>query len=187
MKMMQNMETMQPMQMNDMPERMPRMRTRRIAIGTGVVILGGVAWYLFRPELLIVNKTVNESLPTATVATDGKMSGMILASGMFHTVAHETKGTATIHRIGGKNVLRLTDFQTSNGPDVHVYLTMASDAKDNDDVINAGFVDVGSLKGNIGDQNYELPENIDLSKFHAVTVWCKRFSVNFGTAPLAMN
>ena len=84
----------------------------------------------------------------------------------------------------GKKTLRLTNFETSNGPDVHVYLVATQDAKDNDTVTKAGFVDLGSLKGNIGDQNYELPANADLAKYRAVTIWCKRFSVNFGTAPL---
>jgi hypothetical protein len=84
----------------------------------------------------------------------------------------------------GKKTLRLTDFETSNGPDVHVYLVAAADAKDNDSVKNAGFVDLGSMKGNIGDQNYDVPANVDLAKYRAATIWCARFSVNFGTAPL---
>ena len=60
----------------------------------------------------------------------------------------------------------------------------AADAKDNDTVTKAGFIDLGSIKGNIGDQNYDLPAGVDLSKYRAVTVWCKRFGVNFATAPL---
>jgi len=108
-----------------------------------------------------------------------------VATGEFHNGAHETKGTAAVFQLAdGKKTLRLTNFATSNGPDVHVYLVAANDAKDNDAVTKAGFVDLGSLKGNIGDQNYELPANADLAKYRAVTIWCKRFSVNFGTAPL---
>ena len=84
----------------------------------------------------------------------------------------------------GKKTLRLTNFETSNGPDVHVYLVAAADAKDNDTVKTAGFVDLGSLKGNIGDQNYDVPANVDLAKYRAATIWCARFNVNFGTAPL---
>ena len=84
----------------------------------------------------------------------------------------------------GKKTLRLTDFNTSNGPALHVYLVAADDARDNDTVTKAGFLDLGELKGNIGDQNYDLPADIDLTKYRAVTIWCKRFSVNFGTAPL---
>jgi hypothetical protein len=92
---------------------------------------------------------------------------------------------ATVFQLAdGKKTLRLTNFETSNGPDVHVYLVAAQDAKDNDTVTKAEFIDLGSLKGNIGDQNYEWPANADLAKYRAVTIWCKRFSVNFGTAPL---
>jgi hypothetical protein len=67
---------------------------------------------------------------------------------------------------------------------VRVYLVAAPDVQDNATVTSAGFIEVGALKGNIGDQNYELPANTDLNKYRAVTIWCKRFSVNFGTAPL---
>ena len=144
-----------------------------------LLIAGGAAWYAFRPERLFINQRVNEQAPTAMAASNQ------LATGQFHSGAHETKGVATVLQLaGGTKTLRLTNFATSNGPDVHVYLVAATDAKDNDAVTNAGFIDLGSLKGNIGDQNYELPANADLSKYRAVTIWCKRFSVNFGTAPL---
>jgi Electron transfer DM13 len=135
-----------------------------------------IGWYAFRPERLAVNRQVNESLPAATAT---------LVSGRFHTVLHETSGTATVHKLGdGTRLLRFTNFKTSNGPDVHVYLVAADDAKDNDTVKQAGFIDLGSIKGNIGDQNYTLAPDVDLSKYRAVSVWCKRFSANFGTAPL---
>ena len=146
-----------------------------------LIVAGGAAWYAFRPERIFINQRVNEQFPTASAAA---MSNQ-LAAGEFHSGAHETKGTAAVFQLAdGKKTLRLTNFATSNGPDVHVYLVAAADAKDNDSVTNAGFLDLGSLKGNIGDQNYELPENTDLAKYRAVTIWCKRFSVNFGTAPL---
>jgi hypothetical protein len=83
-------------------------------------------------------------------------------------------------------VLRFTDFATSNGPDVHVYLVAAADARDSATVTEAEFIDLGSLKGNKGDQNYELAADVDLQKYRSVTIWCKRFSVNFATAPLTM-
>ena len=70
----------------------------------------------------------------------------------------------------GRQVLRLTDFETSNGPDVHVYLIAAEDAKDNETVTRAGFIALGSLKGNIGDQNYDLRVDLDLAKYRAVTI-----------------
>jgi hypothetical protein len=147
-----------------------------------VVIAGAVGWYAFRPERLFINHKVNEQFPTSAAANSK------LASGQFHSGAHETKGTATVFQLAdGKKMLRLTDFATSNGPDVQVYVVAADDAKDNDSVKQADVIDIGTLKGNIGDQNYELPVNTDFAKYRAVTIWCKRFSVNFGTAPLMAN
>ena len=144
-----------------------------------LIVAGFGAWYAFRPERIFINHRVNEQFPTGSAAYDQ------LAAGQFHSGAHETKGMATVFQLAdGKKTLRLTNFQTSNGPDVHVYLVGAQDAKDNDTVTKADVVDLGSIKGNIGDQNYELPANADLAKYRAVTIWCKRFSVNFGTAPL---
>jgi len=157
------------------------MSNRLKVILFALLIIAAGAWYAFRPERLFINQKVNEQFPTAGAATNK------LASGQFRSAAHETKGTATVFQLAdGKKTLRLTDFATSNGPDVHVYLVAADDAKDNDTVTKAGFIDIGSLKGNLGDQNYELPANTDLAKYRSVTIWCKRFSVNFGTAPLMM-
>ena len=163
---------------------------RRIWV-IGLVVLGGIGWYLFRPELLFVNKKVNEELAVAPAAspadvpTAGATMPARLLAGQFHSVAHETKGTATIHDLGGGHrVLRLTEFATSNGPDVRVYLVAAGDASDNESVTKAGFVELGKLKGNEGDQNYDIPTDLDLTKYRAVTIWCHRFGVNFATAPL---
>ena len=158
------------------------MSKRKLVIGA-VIIAGAVAWYAFRPERLFVNKTVSERLPTqASAAAPQPIS---LESGNFHDGAHKTSGTATILRLpDGKRALRLTNFATSNGPDVHVYLVAAGDATDSATVKRVGFVDLGSIKGNIGDQNYDVPSDVDLNKYQAVTIWCARFNVNFGTAPL---
>lgn len=170
------------------------MTTRRsILIGTAVVA-GAALWYLFRPERLFIDTTVNESFPATAESPTTAHSAMAatsetpapLASGPFHTNAHETKGLATVYRLpDGRRVLRLTEFATSNGPDVRVYLVAAGDVQDDATVKAAGFVDLGAIKGNVGDQNYDVPVELDLSRYRAVTIWCRRFSVNFGTAPLA--
>jgi hypothetical protein len=177
----------EPMMMEPSMQDMPMMMmspVRRRALIVGGIALLGIVWYLFRPELLFVDKSVNEAFPVAGDA----MMGETRAEGMFHAAAHETKGTATIIELAnGKKVLRLTGFETSNGPDVHVLLGKAADASDNDTVKNAGYLDLGALKGNIGDQNYDIPADTMLSEYNSVTVWCNRFSVNFGTAPLKMN
>jgi electron transfer DM13 len=111
--------------------------------------------------------------------------GTKLSSGRFHTNAHQTSGLATIYLLpDGRRVLRLTQFATSNGPDVRVYLVAARDVQAEAAAKQAGFVDLGALKGNIGDQNYNIPLDLDLAKYQAVSIWCRRFSVNFGAAPL---
>ena len=108
-----------------------------------------------------------------------------LESGTLVAAAHDTAGTVTIYRLdSGDKVLRLTDFHTSNGPDVHVYLTSAAKVNSNGDVTNGKYLDLGTLKGNIGNQNYEIPANVDLNEFHSVSIWCARFHVNFGAAQL---
>jgi hypothetical protein len=159
---------------------------RKALLGSILVVGLVVAWAAFRPERLWIDKRVNETLETNVQGTSASAGEpQVLASGRFHKGAHETMGDAAIYRLpSGKRVLRLTNFETSNGPDVQVYLVKAMDALDNDTVKNAGFVNVGALKGNVGDQNYDVPDDVDLSSYRAVTIWCRRFGVNFGTAPL---
>lgn len=148
-----------------------------------IVIVLFVAWYAFRPERLIVNQRVQEKFPVAETSASNVQP---LESGNFHSILHPTQGTATVYRIAdGSRVLRFTNFSTSNGPDVRIYMVAANDANDAATVLHAGFIDLGPIKGNIGDQNYSLGSDVDLSKYRAVSVWCKRFSVNFGTAPLS--
>jgi hypothetical protein len=151
-----------------------------------LLVLGVIGWYLFRPELLFVHKRVNEALPAMSAAAESRASvPTSLLTGRFHSVAHQTRGNATVLRLpDGKRVLRLTEFATSSGPDVRVYLVAANDAPDNETVKRAGFVELGKLKGTEGDQNYGVPAGLDLGKYRAVTIWCRRFGVNFATAPL---
>jgi hypothetical protein len=156
------------------------MKKWKVAIPV-VIVAVFVAWYAFRPERLVVDRRVDEALPTA----QGGLLAQTLASGRFYSILHPTEGTATIYQMGdGTRVLRFTNFKTSNGPDVHVYMVAAEDAKDAATVERAGFIDLGVIKGNIGDQNYRLGSDVDLAKYRAVSIWCKRFSVNFGAAPL---
>jgi Electron transfer DM13 len=110
-----------------------------------------------------------------------------LFTGKFHGKVHETSGRATVYQeADGKLVLRLTGFKTSNGPDVHVILVATKDASDDANFLksNTERVELGKLKGNEGDQNYEIPAGTDLSKFQTVSIYCERFNANFGAAPL---
>jgi len=110
-----------------------------------------------------------------------------LATGTFHGKVHQTSGRATIYREqDGKLVLRLTNFKTSNGPDVHVILIAAKDADDDANFLknDTARVELGKLKGNEGDQNYQIPSGTDLAKYQTVSIYCERFNANFGAAPL---
>jgi hypothetical protein len=140
------------------------------------------AWWAFRPEKLFVNQRVSETAP-ASVNSEAEP----LYTGKLEGKGHKTAGRATIYKDGsGKQYLRLTDFTTSNGPDVHVLLVRADDqalAKE----VAAGELDhleLGTLKGNQGEQNYELPGNADLGKYQAVAIYCERFHAIFGVAKL---
>jgi Electron transfer DM13 len=114
-------------------------------------------------------------------------NGKTLETGTFHGKVHNTSGRATIYREdNGKLVLRLTNFKTSNGPDVHVILIAAKDADDDANFLknNTQRVELGKLKGNEGDQNYDIPSGTDLTKFQTVSIYCERFNANFGAAAL---
>jgi hypothetical protein len=161
------------------------MSKRNIIIGAGVILVA-VLWYAFRPELLFINKTVSEEFPGGAAMASIEKGPMVVSKGSFKGLAHETKGLAAVYQLAdGKRTLRLTEFETSNGPDVHVYLVAAPDTTDSDTVKQAGFVDLGSIKGNKGDQNYKVPTSVDLHKYRSVSIWCARFGVNFGSAALS--
>lgn len=141
-------------------------------------------------------RNIKTAIPLATLAFTLALQPSVNAqdsnaktieTGTFHGKVHSTAGRATIYREqDGKLVLRLTNFKTSNGPDVHVILIAAKDADDDANFLkgNTERVELGSLKGNEGDQNYEIPRGTDLSKFQTVSIYCERFNANFGAAPL---
>jgi electron transfer DM13 len=116
-----------------------------------------------------------------------EQSAKVIATGTFHGKVHNTSGRASVYKgADGKLILRLTNFKTSNGPDVHVVLVAAPNADDDANFLKSGTerVELGKLKGNEGDQNYMIPSNTDLNKFQTVSIYCERFDANFGAAPL---
>ena len=130
-----------------------------------------------------------DSMKQDSMKHDGVMQekAKTLYTGKFHGKVHATEGRATVYQqADGKLLLRLTGFKTSNGPDVHVILVAAKDASDDANFLksNTERVELGKLKGNEGDQNYEIPAGTDLSKFITVSIYCERFNANFGAAPL---
>lgn len=146
-----------------------------------VIVALVVAWYLFRPEKLFISSTVNEEFPESTEAGNPD----ILYEGTFKPVAHDAKGVATVYDVGdGKRILRFTEFEVSNGPDVHVWLVAADEPMDSETVKNSEVYELGSIKGNVGNQNYVLGPDLDLKQYRSVVIWCKRFGVNFAVAEL---
>ena len=147
----------------------------------GVPVLVG-AWWAFRPEKLFIDQQVNEAAPVAVGSEP-----QAIYTGKLEGKAHATSGRATIYESAeGRRYLRLSDFTTSNGPDVHVLLARAEDKGLDEEIVkgNLDFVELGSLKGNQGDQNYDLPANADLNQYQAVVIYCERFHAVFGVAKL---
>lgn len=163
-----------------------------ITVGVAAVVVIAILLYLFQPWALFTNKQVNEELPTGPstsaspgVSTSGTPAANVtLSSGSFISYEHTTTGKATLIRLGdGRTVLRLTDFETSNGPDVKVWLSV-NPASKGEDARDAKYVNLGDLKGNVGNQNYIVPESATGQQWKSVVIWCDRFSVPFGAADL---
>ena len=126
------------------------------------------------------SKEMTEPMPGGEVA-----EMQILFQGSFYDIAHEGMGTASIYELAdGSRILRFEDFEVLNGPDLHVYLAPLSPIPDTVGVELEGAVDLGELKGNIGDQNYVLPPDLDLDSFVSVVIWCVPFRVPFNAATL---
>jgi hypothetical protein len=143
-----------------------------------------------KPALAFVLLALAFGSRPLSIAQEGTNHGTevkTLETGTFHGKVHQTSGRATIYQeANGKLILRLTNFKTSNGPDVHVILIAAKDADDDANFLknDTARVELGKLKGNEGDQNYQIPAGTDLSKFQTVSIYCERFNANFGAAPL---
>ena len=152
-------------------------RRKWILAAVGLPVLVG-AWWAFRPEKLWINQKVNEAAPFAS-STDPHP----LYTGRLEGKAHPTSGRATIYKTAdGKEYLRLTDFSTSNGPDVHVLLARSGDENLKQESVKGQVdsVELGLLKGNQGDQNYDLPASVDLQKYDEAVIYCERFHAVFG-------
>jgi pentapeptide MXKDX repeat protein len=159
-------------------------------IKTGLAVAALAAAFSLHPSVYAQEGMKQESMKQNKMQDD-KMThegkAKTLKTGKFHGKVHKTEGRATIYQeADGKLVLRLTKFRTSNGPDVHVILVATPDAMDDANFLkdNTEKVELGKLKGNEGDQNYEVPAGTDLTKFRTVSIYCERFNANFGAAPL---
>ncbi len=150
----------------------------------GVVLASLIPAVVYAASPLFFNITIDEEIPMTKTDKETQNADPVqpiaLALGNFVGVGdgiHNAEGTAKILSLDDAQFLRLEDFKATNGPDLHVYLATDEEATD--------YVDLGLLKANIGNQNYQIPEGTDLSKYDTALVWCKQFSVLFGHANLS--
>lgn len=113
---------------------------------------------------------------------------MLIASGNFRDADsfHKGSGKALIYKDHQSNLLlRLEDFQVTNGPDLYVFLSPHSDPKLPSEVKTEGYLNLGRLKGNMGNQNYDIPQGTEIDQFESVVIYCLAFNVTFSVASLS--
>lgn len=172
-------------------------KNKTLLAGIAVILLIPLlvaAYWLLSP--LFIDEEVNEEFPFARVAaseqtqnvseTMSELTAVELNRGNFTEIdaVHKGRGEAILYQISdGTGLLRFENFEVTNGPDLHVFLTTVADPR-SEDWHNGQELDLGALKGNIGDQNYEIPAEVDLSQYKSVIIYCVPFRVTFSTASL---
>ena len=175
---------------------------RLLALGAIAALVAGLA--LFEPWRLFTDSTVDETAPTSSPTSapaDSDPPGAdqppqpeaspardrVLAEGAFEDAEHGTDGVAKVLELAdGRRFVRLEDLTTSDGPDLHVWVTNQPSGGDWGSYDDGRYVRLGQLKANNGNQNYEIPADADLSGLTSVVIWCDRFNVAFGTAPITL-
>lgn len=177
-----------------------RPRRRVIVAALLAALAVGFVLFWFQPQKLLIDDRVEEAVPEAAApesrgtgttegvsprgsqTTSGEPSEV--ARGEFVSLDHDTSGAARILALeDGRRVVRLEGLDTDNGPDLYLYLT-ANPAAGDEGAFDDDFVNLGRLKGNQGDQNYDLPGGTDLERYGTVVIWCDRFNSAFGAADI---
>ncbi len=156
------------------------LRFLKIALPVFVVgfLAGNAFWYLFSP--LWIDQVVSEALPDELMVE-------VVAQGTFQDAdrAHQGAGNALLLQSAtGSHLMRFTEFEVTNGPDLEVWLVADDAPFSSGAVLASEWVALGQLKGNIGDQTYTIPDDVDVSQFGSVVIWCEQFSVLFSVATL---
>ena len=160
-------------------------------IAIALILVGAVSAFALFPYF--TESTIDEAIPTDTIIQSEMKEEMMMEDTMMEDTMpmsfvgtfvgvgdgiHDAQGNAyTIPLEDGSNVLRLENFKSTNGPDLYVYLSTDDNASE--------FINLGELKANKGNQNYEIPDTVDLNEYHKVLIWCKAFGVLFGSAELS--
>lgn len=191
-----------------MLSRMSKFMSRRFLIPVVllvVIAVAAVGLYLFQPWRIFTSSTVTEGIPSsaptsvpgpsssAAAATETAMAPtpavpLELASGELISHEHASSGSVRILQLpDGRRILRFEGLDTSDGPDLKVWLTDAPVVEGTagwhlfDD---GEYRSLGALKANKGDQNYEIPAETVLGDYSSVSIWCERFAVSFAAAEL---
>ncbi|MFF1829723.1 DM13 domain-containing protein [Paenarthrobacter sp. NPDC058040] len=184
-------------------------RQHRIIAGVTVLLVAAmvaVGAALLQPWRLFTSSTLNEAFPVApasvkpaasaqasvdptapsTPAANPSPAPVVLGTGNFQSQEHGTSGTAQLLRLpDGSHVVRLENLASSDGPDVKVWLSSLEAGGDWFKYRSGRYVDLGPVKATHGNQNYAVPAGADITGLSSVVLWCDRFSVAFGSAPLA--
>ena len=152
-------------------------RTQLVAaLVLAVVAVVGFVLVWFQPQKLVIDERADDVAPESVSAEE-------LATASFVSLDHETTGRVRILDGDGTRVVRLEDLATSNGPDLYLYLS-TNDVSGPEGAFDDDIVNLGRLKGNLGDQNYDVPAGTDLARYRSVLIWCDRFDSAFGAAAL---
>lgn len=185
------------------------LRSHKLAVAVGVVaVVAWVAFGFFGVHTLLFDDEVDEAAPVfdsgagpadepqgpvastqpsgpaVTTPPSGEPTVVQVASGSFVDRSHPATGRAVVLSDSSQTFLRFEDFETDNGPDLFVYLSRGVSADSPEEAFDDDFVNLGALKGNVGNQNYEVPAEVDIEEYSTVVIWCRQFSVAFGAAAL---
>jgi hypothetical protein len=179
------------------------MRLRRFLIPVSVllVVALGVGLYLFQPWRLLTVRETHDALLVPAAPTSASVSAPVsapastsvpvpaetakeIATGQWRSLEHATTGKASLIELpGGGHSVQFASLDTSDGPDLYVYLS-PHESSSAEKAFGQGFTSLGKLKGNRGDQVYDIPSGVDVSGIRSVVIWCQRFSAGFAVAPL---
>lgn len=167
--------------------------------GVVVLVAVGAGLWAFEPWRLFTSSEIDEARPaarvvdTATADPSGtptpqsQAADQTLARGEFEDAEHDTSGQVEILQLAdGRRFVRFEDLASSDGPDLHVWISDRPSGGDWNSYDDGRYVKLGELKATHGNQNYEIPESADLHGLKSVVIWCDRFNVAFGTAPVAL-
>jgi len=167
-------------------------------LGAVALVVVGVGLWAFQPWRLFTSSEIDEDRPTSVVGTDAATSeptgsatppaqDRTLATGEFEDAEHDTSGKVEVLQLAdGRRFVRFENLASSDGPDLHVWITDRKSGGDWNSYDDGRYVKLGELKATHGNQNYEIPKSAKLAGLKSVVIWCDRFNVAFGTAPVSL-